>query len=249
MTDGAPNALYQSTMHTPTGGAAGTGQLNFDFTVPAPGDYEVKLFFAENAAAITAPGQRLFDVALEGTTVLNDHDIFATVGALNIPDIQTLQTTVTDGVLDFDLIAQVNIAGIRGIQISPLFELPNVAPTITASPNPAFAATGRTTVVDLTANDPEGDPITTQITAGPSFASLVGGDLQLTPTLADLAGSPYTVTVEASDGDLTDTVDVTVNVTDVLYRLNTGGATVAALVPLVALRSRGSPRRGRPSRA
>ena len=190
-------------MHTPTGGAAGTGQLNFDFTVPAPGDYEVKLFFVENAAAITAPGQRLFDVALEGTTVLNDHDIFATVGALNIPDIQTLQTTVTDGILDFDLIAQVNIAGIRGIQIRPVPAV-NQAPTITAVPDEITVTVGDTETVDLTTNDPDGDLVTTSITSGQGFASIVGGELELSPTAGDVAGSPHTVTVQVTDGDLTD---------------------------------------------
>ena len=197
------------------------------------GDYEVKLLFGENAAAITGPGQRLIDVNLEGGALeLDNHDIWATVGALNIPDTQTFQTTVTDGVLDFDLIAQTNIAGIRGIQISPLSEPgANVAPTITATPNPATATAGQVTTVDLTTNDANGDPVTTSITAGPAFASIVGGDLRLAPGTGDIAGSPYTVTVQASDGDLSSTVNVTVNVSAAgapLFRVNTGGATLAA---------------------
>ena len=117
--------------------------------------------------------------------------------------------------LDFDLIAQTNIAGIRGIQISPLGEPGgNVAPTITASPNPASAVAGQTTMVDLTTNDANGDAVTTSITSNPGFAALVGGELQLTPDAGDVAGSPHTVTVQASDGDLSSTVNVTVNVTD-----------------------------------
>ncbi len=53
----------------------------------------------------------------------------------------------------------------------------------------------------------------TQITSGPAFATIVGNDLLLSPGAGDVAGSPYTVTVEASDGDLTSSVDVTVTVT------------------------------------
>ena len=96
-------------------------------------------------------------MALEGTAALDDYDILANRRGLNIPDIQTLQTTVTDGVLNLEFLAQVNVARIRGIEIRS-FELPNAAPTITASPNPAFASTGRTTVVDLTGNDPRETP-------------------------------------------------------------------------------------------
>ena len=71
-------------------------------------------------------------------------------------------------------------------------------------------------MVDLTTGDPNGDPVTTSITSGPGFASLVGGDLQLSPGAGDVAGSPYTVTVEASDGTDTASVDVTVNVVPVV---------------------------------
>ncbi len=40
----------------------------------------------------------------------------------------------------------------------------------------------------------------------------MNGDLSLSPQAGDVAGSPYTVTVEASDGQETSSVDVTVNV-------------------------------------
>ena len=71
----------------------------------------------------------------------------------------------------------------------------NQAPTISASPNPVTVTAGQSKVVDLTTGDPDGDPVTTQITSGPGFASLVGGDLQLSPSAGDVSGSPYTVTV------------------------------------------------------
>ncbi len=57
--------------------------------------------------------------------------------------------------------------------------------------------------MDLTTSDPDGDPVTTSITSNPGFASLVGGDLQLSPGAGAVAGSPYPVTVQASDGSLT----------------------------------------------
>ncbi len=89
---------------------------------------------------------------------------------------------------------------------------PNGPPTISASPNPVTVTAGQTSTVGLTTGDPNGDTVTTSITSGPGFASLVGGDLQLSPGAGDVAGSPYTVTVQASDGSLTASEDVTVNV-------------------------------------
>ncbi len=89
---------------------------------------------------------------------------------------------------------------------------PNHAPTISASPNPVSVTAGQTATVDLTTGDPDGDPVSVSITAGPAFASIVGGDLQLAPTAGNVAGSPYTVTVQASDGQDTASVNVTVNV-------------------------------------
>ncbi len=85
-------------------------------------------------------------------------------------------------------------------------------PTISAAPEAITVIAGETGLVDLTTDDPDGDTVTTSITSGPAFATLVGGDLQLTPAAGDVAGEPYTVTVEASDGDLTASVDVTVTV-------------------------------------
>ncbi len=89
---------------------------------------------------------------------------------------------------------------------------PNQAPTISAVPGEVTVTAGQSATVGLTTGDPDGDPVTTSIVSGPAFASLVAGDLQLAPGAGDVAGSPYTVTVEASDGDLTASVDVTVNV-------------------------------------
>lgn len=55
---------------------------SFTYTIPGltPGvTYAVRLHFAE--LTWTAAGQRVFNVAINGTTVLSDFDIFATAGA------------------------------------------------------------------------------------------------------------------------------------------------------------------------
>jgi hypothetical protein len=71
----APQAVYQ----TKRTGSSGVG---FSYLVPQlkpGGTYNVRLHFAESAA--TGTGGRVFNVALNGTTVLPDFDVFAAAGA------------------------------------------------------------------------------------------------------------------------------------------------------------------------
>ncbi len=89
---------------------------------------------------------------------------------------------------------------------------PNQLPTLSALPSTVTVTEGESGVVNLTTGDPDGDVVTTSIASGPGFASIVGSELQLAPMTGDATGSPYTVTVEATDGINTVSVDVTVNV-------------------------------------
>ncbi|HKE49751.1 MAG TPA: malectin domain-containing carbohydrate-binding protein [Rhodanobacteraceae bacterium] len=74
---------------------------NFAYHLPVyPGEYAVELHFADTYN--TAPGQRIFDVAIEGATVLDDFDIIATAGA-NTALVRTFDVDVVDGVLDIAL--------------------------------------------------------------------------------------------------------------------------------------------------
>jgi hypothetical protein len=70
----APAAVYQSCRWAPA----------FSYTIPgltAGGHYTVRLHFAE--LTWTAAGQRKFNVAINGTSVLSGFDIFAAAGAQN----------------------------------------------------------------------------------------------------------------------------------------------------------------------
>jgi predicted esterase len=74
---------------------------NFAYHLPVyPGAYTVELHFADTYNS--APGQRIFNVAIEGATVLPDFDIIATAGA-NVAVIRTFDVNVADGVLDIAL--------------------------------------------------------------------------------------------------------------------------------------------------
>ena len=81
----APLAVYQS------GRAATDGSFTYKITGLTPGvAYAVRLHFAE--IVFVAPGQRKFNVTINGTQVLTDFDIFAAAGAANTAIIQSFDT-------------------------------------------------------------------------------------------------------------------------------------------------------------
>ena len=87
------------------------------YAVPlSNGTYTVTLYFAE--LFFTGPGQRVFDVTLEGQTVLQDFDIFAIAGAATAIR-RTFTVTVSNGTLDIVGTASVNNAKFSAIKIVP----------------------------------------------------------------------------------------------------------------------------------
>lgn len=71
---------------------------NFAYHIPLfDGPYTVELQFADTYN--TTQGQRIFDVAIEGTTVLDDFDIIASVG-VDTATVRRFDVTVSDGLLD-----------------------------------------------------------------------------------------------------------------------------------------------------
>ena len=71
---GTPASMFQSARYDGSAGA------NMAYTVPVPqnGQYVVRLYFAEYS--FTAAGKRKFSVAINGTTVLTNFDIFTAAG-------------------------------------------------------------------------------------------------------------------------------------------------------------------------
>lgn len=71
---------------------------NFAYRLPLPiGPYVVELHFADTYNG--APGQRVFDVSIEGAAVLDDLDIIASAG-IDTALVRRFQTELNDGVLD-----------------------------------------------------------------------------------------------------------------------------------------------------
>ena len=118
----ADPALYQSERYSTNG--------TLRYAVPvANGQYTVVLHFAE--IYWTKPGQRVFDVALEGKPRLTNYDIVAKVGPLTATT-ETLPVTVTDGVLNVDLTVPYPTGGRDQAKVSAIEVLSAPASTTTA---------------------------------------------------------------------------------------------------------------------
>jgi hypothetical protein len=88
---------------------------DFSYNVPMDnGDYEVTLKFAE--ITVTGVGQRVFNVLIEGQTVLSNLDLVAKVGPNTAYDV-VVPVTVADGVLNIAFQRVINAPKINAIKI------------------------------------------------------------------------------------------------------------------------------------
>jgi len=107
---GTPAALFQSERWDQTAG----GEMQWNFPV-APGMYEVRLYFAETYSKAQKVGGRVFDVLLEGQTVLDDYDVYAEVGGYK--GVVKSFTVSADSNLDLDFVRGVQNPSVKGIEI------------------------------------------------------------------------------------------------------------------------------------
>lgn len=77
-----------------------TPEMHWSFDVPAGTNVQVRLYFAGRSPTTQEPGDRVFDVVLEGAPVLEDYDIVADAGW----DVGTMKAfdLVSDGAITID---------------------------------------------------------------------------------------------------------------------------------------------------
>jgi hypothetical protein len=116
--NGAPAAIFDNERWDELGTADDVGEMEYEFTGLASGDYTVNLYMVEGSSAQSAPGERVFDVAVEGDVpaVFDDITPFDTYG--NAAFVLSHTQAVTDGTLDLDFLhGSANNPAIRGIEI------------------------------------------------------------------------------------------------------------------------------------
>ena len=200
------DALYL----TVRGSNSATLQLDFDGL--APGDYDVTLYFF--APTGDNPGDRVFDVQAEGTTVLDDFDIWTAAGASMTAHMETFTASVTDGRLDIDLMPGSRHAIISAVEVvSTAPALPNDPPAIT-SPPLTSATEDVLYTYDVDATDPDaGDTLTYALDAAPAGMTIDSstGVIAWTPGNVDVGS--HAVTARVTDaGGLFDTQTYTLDV-------------------------------------
>src|SRR5258707_996500 len=111
----APMAVYQTARVAATTGAGTT----FSYTIPgltAGSSHTVRLHFAETFW--TAAGQRVFNVSINGATVLTDFDIVAAAGATHRAIVKEFPTTANSaGNIVIQFVSVTNNAAINGIEV------------------------------------------------------------------------------------------------------------------------------------
>jgi len=225
VTNPAPQAVYRSERY---------GTVTYTFPNLSVGaSYTVRLHFAE--LYWTATGKRIFNVLINGTTVLSNYDIYAATGARYKAIVREFTTTAnTSGqiVINFNTIT--DNATIEGIEIIPV--APNAAPTIAtpaaAAPNPVI---GTTTALSVLGADDAGEANLTYAwaTTGTPPASVTfsanGTNAAKNTTATFSKAGDYTFQVTVTDaGGLTATssVNVTVDQTLTSIVLSPASATV-----------------------
>ncbi|MDD8017218.1 MAG: family 16 glycosylhydrolase [Bacteroidota bacterium] len=92
-----------------------SGVAEYNVRVPN-GSYDVTLMMAENN--FTSAGKRIFDVSIEGKSVLQKFDLFAAAGANTAYEKKVTNVLVSDGILEIHFSAWIDQPIINGIIVS-----------------------------------------------------------------------------------------------------------------------------------
>ncbi|HTC20406.1 MAG TPA: malectin domain-containing carbohydrate-binding protein, partial [bacterium] len=114
--------------------------FSYSFNVPA-GSYQVSLLFAETYSGDFAKGDRVFNVAIDGTTVLSNFDVYGQVGG-NTADVQVFNNiSPSGGVITITFTGTSSTdtsAMVDALQIIPM-------PSVTSTPTRTLTATATAT--------------------------------------------------------------------------------------------------------
>jgi hypothetical protein len=208
---GLPMAIFQTTRWDESRSPA----LNYSIPV-TPGNYQVNLYFAEIYSPNFDIGERVFDVSLEGTLVLDNFDVYAAAGAGNRAIVRSFNVTA-DSDIDIDFAHVVENPNIMAIEVIQAQTIANVGPVINPV-NPVTVGAGSSSAIQVSASDADGDPVTLSALALPTFASFMDNGngtatMNFNPDETDAGVYPLTVQASSGSQPLTDSTSFVVTVT------------------------------------
>lgn len=118
-----PSAIFDTERWDPSAAPA----LNWSFAVASGTPIQVRLYFANRCDCTNDPGERRFDITLDGTLVLDDFDIAAAVGH-NVGTMRSFDVT-SDGTVNIDFAHVTENPLINGIEIVRTDIAPPAAPS------------------------------------------------------------------------------------------------------------------------
>ncbi|MDP9402809.1 MAG: malectin domain-containing carbohydrate-binding protein [Actinomycetota bacterium] len=115
----ASEAIYQSAWTGGQSQGVPVGGTAFTFDVPlTSGEYVLRLHFAEHEK--DGPGQRVFDVNIEGgTKELTSFDVYAAAGGMGVAVVRQFPVSIADGVATIGFITQTGDPIVSAIEIRP----------------------------------------------------------------------------------------------------------------------------------
>lgn len=147
--------MYQNERYVGNGGF-------FSYNIPViNGNYAVELHFAEIFFGLPGTGlsggvgSRKFDVTIEGALALDDYDIFFEAGGPAIAIVETINISVSDGVLNILFDGIVNNAKINGLCVRPVLS-PGLCPStysVTVTDAKGCTATDEISFSGITCDD------------------------------------------------------------------------------------------------
>ncbi|HSS67658.1 MAG TPA: malectin domain-containing carbohydrate-binding protein [Nocardioidaceae bacterium] len=106
-----PTAIFSTERWSPND----SPNMQWDFPAPVGDSLTVRLYFSNGYSGTSTPGQRVFDVALDGATVLDNYDIVADTG--NQTGTMKAFDITSDGNVDIDFSHVVENPLVNGIEI------------------------------------------------------------------------------------------------------------------------------------
>jgi len=197
--------------------------LNYTFSNLPYGAYTVNLYFAEIYSGCFYVGCRVFNVLVQGTTILQNFDVYATAGAGNVGVVRSTTATVTNGTLTLTFQASLTqypvISAIEIVQqVANSSQYGSISGTVfqAGTTTPIVGASVSTTI-GSTITDTSGQYILTQVPPGtypitassPGYQSITQNATVVagatTTANLGLSSAPYALRVNAGGPSITDT--------------------------------------------